>query len=142
MAAGESKRLRPLTDKKPKTLLPLGEKEILHHILEMCKKNNLKKFHLVTGHGDTEVKNFIDKYQEENPELEFNIIYNDEYNTKGNIYSMYKAREIFNEDFILINSDTIFHCEILQYLIDHDEKNVMVLDDHKKLSNEEMKIID
>ena len=27
MAAGESKRLRPLTDKKPKTLLPLGEKE-------------------------------------------------------------------------------------------------------------------
>lgn len=140
MAAGESKRLRPLTEEIPKTLLQLDESQILEHILNICKSLGLKDFHLVVGHGKDKVRDFISGYAEKNPELSFNLIHNAEYNTKGNIYSMYTGKHLFDEDFILINSDTIFHANILRNLLEHPEANVLAIDDYKELSDEEMKV--
>ena len=51
------------------------------------------------------------------------------------------ALQKINDDFILINSDTIFHSDILKNLLEHNEANVLAVDDLKKLSNEEMKVI-
>ncbi|MFH0818665.1 MAG: phosphocholine cytidylyltransferase family protein [Patescibacteria group bacterium] len=140
LTAGESKRLRPLTDKHPKSLLKISDKEILHHILDTCQACGLKKFSLLTGHGHEHVVAFSEKYKKNNPDVSIEIIYNNEYNSKGNIHSLYSAKPIFSNDFIIINSDTIFHKNILQALLDHPQKNVMAIDDFKKLSDEEMKV--
>ncbi len=141
MAAGSARRLMPLTEKVPKTLLNLGDKKIIHHIMDVCQSQGLKDFHLLTGHGHEHVKEAAEEYAAKHPEVDVNLIYNDEYSTKGNIYSMYVGQDIFDKDFILINSDTIFHPEILKALVEHPEDNVMVLDDYKSLSDEEMKVI-
>lgn len=141
MAAGTSQRLLPLTNTIPKTLLKLGEKTILQHILDMAVANGLRHFDIVTGHGHPAIEEFANEYQTTHPNVHINLIYNDVYLSTGNIVSMLRAEEVFDEDFILINSDTIFHADILKRLIETDHANAMIIDDVKELGEEEMKVL-
>jgi len=43
LAGGLGKRLRPLTNKKPKPMMPLGGKPILEHLMKWIKKNGIKE---------------------------------------------------------------------------------------------------
>lgn len=140
MAAGSSQRLRPLTETIPKTLLALGEKTMLAHILDQARAAGLHHFDIVTGHGHPAVEAFANEYQATHDDININIIYNDEYDSAGNIVSLQKAAEVFDEDFIIINSDTIFHGDILKRLVATDHPNAMIVDDTKELGEEEMKI--
>lgn len=140
LAAGAAKRLLPLTDDIPKTLLKIGEKMMLEHILEQAQKAGLYHFDIVTGHGHPAVDEFAQQYQKKHPEVNINLIYNDEYDTRGNVVSMHTAKEVFDENFIVINSDTIFHADILKKLVESKHANAMIVDDVKKLGEEEMKV--
>ena len=42
LAGGLGTRLRPLTNSKPKPMLPIGEKPILEHLVEWTKKGGIK----------------------------------------------------------------------------------------------------
>lgn len=161
LAAGISRRLLPLTNKIPKTLIKLEGQEILGHIFDWCKKCGIKKFNIVTGHGENYIKEFVKNYQKQliqnsntqqgvykfcqgkrvrQSDLKFNFIYNPKYKKWGNIYSMYAAKDIFSEDFILINSDVIFKKEILKKLLISPYQNALLIDDYKTLGDEEMKV--
>jgi choline kinase len=141
MAAGSSRRLHPLTKEIPKTLLKLGEVTILERILENCRAAGLTHIDLVTGHGHPAVEEFVARYHADHPEVDLNLIYNDQYDSAGNVVSFQYAKPIFDEDFILINSDTVFHADILKRLIESPHGNVMVVDDLKDLGEEEMKVL-
>ncbi len=54
MAGGFGKRLRPLTDKMPKPLLPMGDKPILEVILERCINAGFSNF-VVSTHYKAEM---------------------------------------------------------------------------------------
>ncbi len=140
MAAGTSQRLRPLTDHIPKTLLRIGEKTILEHILDSARAAGLTHFDIVTGHGHRAIEEFVTVYQQRHPTIHINLIYNDVYDSTGNVVSLSKAREVFDEDFIIINSDTIFHTDLLKKLTASDHANAMIVDDVKRLGAEEMKV--
>jgi len=42
LAGGLGTRLRPLTDKKPKPMLPLGKKPLLEYLIKWIRKNGVK----------------------------------------------------------------------------------------------------
>lgn len=140
MAAGTSNRLRPLTTHIPKTLLRLGEKTILEHILDTAYRAGLRHFDIVTGHGHRAVEEFACEYQKQHADVHLSLLYNDVYDSAGNVVSLATAKEVFDEDFIIINSDTIFHEDILKALITSEHTNAMMIDDVKKLGSEEMKV--
>ena len=50
LAGGLGTRLRPLTYKKPKPMLPLGGKPMLEHLIKWIKKNNVKEIVLCTSY--------------------------------------------------------------------------------------------
>lgn len=49
LAAGEGKRLRPLTDETPKCLLPINGQPLLYHWLIACEKHKITEV-LINGH--------------------------------------------------------------------------------------------
>lgn len=137
LAAGCSNRLKPLTEKIPKTLLALNENtKIIDCIIENCLQHNIRDFYIVTGHGHKELELHLKKY-----DLNFEFIHNPEYAHKGNVYSYYLGLQKIDDDYILINSDTIFHADILKNLLADAAQNALSIDDVKELSAEEMKII-
>jgi len=140
LAAGTSQRLRPLTTTIPKTLLLLGEKTLLEHILDATRSSGLLRVDIVTGHGHTAIEECSRDYTRRHPDMTIRLLYNDSYDSTGNIVSFAKAQEVFDEDFIIINSDTIFHKDLLKKLIDSPHANAMLVDDVKRLGAEEMKV--
>ena len=53
LAGGLGKRLRPLTNKKPKPMMPLGGKPILEHLMKWIKKNGIKEIVLCVSYLHT-----------------------------------------------------------------------------------------
>lgn len=140
-AAGESRRLRPLTNDFPKTLLPVGDKAILRLIIEACVANGLTDFHVLVGHGAQYVRDFCAQVAKDIPGTTFEFTEVPDYTTKGNIWSVFQAAPLLENDLILVNSDTLVHPDIIKSLLDSPEPHVLAVDDFKDLGEEEMKVI-
>jgi bifunctional UDP-N-acetylglucosamine pyrophosphorylase/glucosamine-1-phosphate N-acetyltransferase len=50
LAAGEGKRMRPLTSNRSKVMLPVAGKPILEHLINNLIKAGCRSFLLVTGY--------------------------------------------------------------------------------------------
>ena len=137
LAAGSGTRLRPLTNNIPKTLLKVGRATILDLTISILHKFNIDDIIVVTGHAADILKEHVRKHYNNNT-VRFRFIRNDKLDL-GNIYSFYMAREYMDTDFILLNSDVLFHPKILEYLLSYDV-SALAVDDHKILGGEEMKV--
>jgi mannose-1-phosphate guanylyltransferase len=62
LAAGLGTRLRPLTDKTPKCLVPVGGKPALHWWLETCRRLGVTDVLLNTHHLADQVRAFVKSY--------------------------------------------------------------------------------
>lgn len=59
LAAGLGTRLRPLTDKTPKCLVPVGGKPVLHWWLVLCERLGVREVLLNTHHLADQVREFV-----------------------------------------------------------------------------------
>ncbi len=119
LAAGKGTRLYPLTKKIPKCLVKYKGKSILDHQLAICKKNNLKKIYLISGYKSNKIniKNIIK-------------IKNDRYKSTNMLFSLFKAKKLFNgnDDIIISYGDIIYKKNILNKLINSNENVSTVVD--------------
>jgi bifunctional UDP-N-acetylglucosamine pyrophosphorylase/glucosamine-1-phosphate N-acetyltransferase len=56
LAAGEGRRMRPLTANRPKVMLPLANRPILEHLLVAAREAGISEFILVVGYREREVR--------------------------------------------------------------------------------------
>jgi len=133
LAAGIGRRLLPLTKNKPKALLEVGGKPLLYYQIEYIqKKMDLKDIYIVTGHCTKLIENFTPSCI---------IIENQRYENTNNIYSLWLMKDIIKEEFILLNSDVLFHEKFLDKIIESNFEDAIVVDDYRSLGEEEMKVI-
>ena len=59
LAAGMAKRLRPLTDTKPKCLLKVGERTLLERTVEAMAAASITEFVVVTGYRGNMIRDFL-----------------------------------------------------------------------------------
>ena len=137
LAAGSSTRLRPLTNNIPKTLLNIGKITIFDMAISSLKIFNIDDIIVVTGYAADILEGHVQR-EYNNDTIRFRFVRNDRLDL-GNIYSFYIAREYMDTDFILLNSDVLFHPDILEYLLAYDA-SALAVDDHKILGEEEMKV--
>lgn len=135
LAAGQGKRLRPLTEDTPKTLLDVGERAILEHILDALEATGYERVVVVTGFGNEQVKEHCRTHEA----LDVEFVHNERFATTNNIYSLWLAKEYATEGFTLINSDTIFPQTSLAEL-QGMEGSALLVDTEKELDEEEMQV--
>ncbi len=111
-AAGLGSRLRPITDKTPKPLVKINDKEILSFILDAFEKGGIKNVIICMGYKKETIKNFCRDYRK----LNFTFIENKKFNISNNLYSLYLAKNFLDDDLILIDGDTILHPRIVNEL--------------------------
>lgn len=134
LAAGRGRRLKPLTDDTPKTLLAVGEQPILGHIFEALAENGYRTVTMVLGYEAAQIRDYCEASAYD---FEFEYVYNDDFDTTNNIYSLWLAREHLLDGFTLINSDTVFPPSFLEALSATDGSR-LVVDRQKQLDDEEM----
>lgn len=105
LAAGTGSRLFPLTKNSPKCLSLVNEKSILERLVISLMKKGFKRLVIVTGYQEDCIKDFLGTIAG-NMTIEY--VYSALYKTTNNIYSLWMARNVINEPFILVESDLVF----------------------------------
>ena len=59
LAAGEGKRLRPLTDDKPKCLVKFNDKPIIDYIIDSVDKSSIDDIVIVDGYRRESLKHIL-----------------------------------------------------------------------------------
>lgn len=140
IAAGEGVRLRPYTNSTPKTLLKISSYTIFDRLVNALCNNGIEEIVVVIGHSKIKLLEHIDNITKNiGKDLEFRFVYNNKLDI-GNIYSLWLARDYMDKDFILCNSDVIFHPYILS-ILKTTNKISMAIDDMKELTEEDMKVL-
>jgi len=114
LAAGTGSRLFPLTQKSPKCLTLVNKTSILERLIKSLNQHGFKRLVIVTGHMENCIRNFL-KTRAGNIKIEY--VFSPLYKTTNNIYSLWMARELINEPFVLIESDLVFDPSLLTNML-------------------------
>lgn len=138
LAAGIASRLRPLTLHKPKCLLKIMDKSLLERTLDALILNGFQEFVIVTGYLKEMIEDFISLNY---PEISVEFIYNNEYASTNNIYSLWLTKNCVNgRDIMLLDSDILFDPAIIKTLLNSRHSDCLAMNTHE-LGDEEIKVI-
>ena len=137
LAAGMAKRLRPLTNDRPKCLLTIGGRTLLQRTVEALQSVGITELVVVTGYLRDMIEDYLDSHF---PEMNIRYIDNPDYATTNNIYSLWLSREaVRGKDFLLLDSDILFDPAIIRRVLE-SEGSSLALNRHP-LGEEEMKVV-
>ncbi len=142
LAAGMAKRLRPLTDTKPKCLLKVGERTLLERTVAAMAAAGISEFVVVTGYRAEMIKDFLDNLDELESlgKPRFTYLHNADFEHNNNIYSLWMAGEIVRgREFLLMDSDIL--CDPAAVLRIASEKEAALAVNRHELGEEEMKVV-
>lgn len=103
MAGGQGKRLRPLTNDTPKSLLKVKDKPILERLLKHLSCFGLTHLNISIGHLGDKIKDY---FGEGHP-YGVNINYLTEYEPSGSIGAVCRFSHWPYSDFLVINGDLL-----------------------------------
>ena len=141
LLAGVGSRLRPLTDKLPKSLIEVNGKAFLARSIESMVSNGIEDFVIVTGYKADLIQSF---FKENYPNLNITFINNDVYASTNNSYSLHLAQKAFSgeEGMYLLDGDILFDSKIVSKLKETpDDVNLLATRKSNDLGDEEMKVI-
>ena len=119
LAAGMGSRLMPLTAKKPKCMVELFGKPLLHRQIATLRAGGAEKIIVVGG------------YQSEQLEADFDeLVLNSAFDSTNMVATLFCALEHFtgNEDLIISYGDIIFEPRVLAAVLECDAQIVTAVD--------------
>lgn len=115
LAAGQGQRLRPLTHDRPKSMLPVAGRPLIHHLLENCATLGLRDFILVVGHGKERLQSYVGDGQA----LGLTVQYVEQPLQLGPGHALHQARpHLKGDEFLLLPADSWHHPRLLERLRD------------------------
>lgn len=105
LAAGMGRRIEPISKLKPKCLIEVGGSTLLERTISALENAGFKELIIVTGHLAQEVEEALNRM---NTSLSVSTVYNSDYATTNNIYSLWLGAKELECSFLLLESDLIF----------------------------------
>ena len=112
MAGGKGERLRPLTEKTPKPLLPVGEKAIIDHNVDRLISYGVTHISVTVNY----LKEQIEAHFKE-PRNGVQVITVREPNYLGTIGSIRFVRKFYNDTVLLMNSDVFTNIDYEDFFL-------------------------
>ena len=137
LAAGMAKRLRPLTDHKPKCLLKVGERTLLERTVDAMHQTGITEFVVVTGYCADQIRDFLTSHFSL---YTFHFIHNADYEHNNNIYSLWLAmKHVRGQEVLLMDSDILCDPAAVSAIATLPEAALAV--NRHELGEEEMKVV-
>ena len=137
MAAGMAKRLRPLTDDKPKCLLEVGGRTLLERTVCSMVDAGISELVIITGYFGDMVREFLTAHF---PNLTFHFLHNADYEHNNNIYSLWMSGKVVRgRDFLMMDSDILCDPAVVSRIASEKE-DALALNRHE-MGEEEMKVV-
>jgi L-glutamine-phosphate cytidylyltransferase len=117
LAAGEGKRLRPLTNSKPKCMVELFDKSLLQRNIELFRSCGIDDISIVTGYLSESISF---------PDVSY--FRNANFDTTNMIETLFCARDKLDDSVIISYADIIYEKKVLQLLINAKDEISIIFD--------------
>jgi choline kinase len=138
-----AKRLRPLTDTKPKCLLEVGGKTLLERTVRAMQQAGITEFVVVTGYRADQIREFLETGLSSSTSYtspRFTFLHNADYEHNNNIFSLWMSMEVVRgKDFLLMDSDIL--CDPAVVVRIAQEPTAALAGNRHELGEEEMKVV-
>lgn len=118
LAAGMGERLKPYTNSMPKCLVEVNGRPILDYTLKALEEQGIEKLVIVTGYKQSAIEEYISNSE---TGMAVKTVYNKEYASTNNIYSLWLAAPHIDEPFLLLESDILLDSESLAHFTEPDK---------------------
>jgi UDP-N-acetylglucosamine diphosphorylase/glucosamine-1-phosphate N-acetyltransferase len=113
LAAGEGSRMRPLTSKRPKVMLPVAGKPILEQIVFRAKQAGVDSFVFVVGYG----ADYVRRHFGDGSDLGVRIEYAVQDRQLGTGHALLAAEGLADDYFVVLNGDVLPDADSLKSMI-------------------------
>ncbi len=140
LSAGQGRRLAPLTESRPKCLVNLSGRSVLHWQLLHLREAGIAEVVVVTGFAaetvDAEVASL------DIPGLSVRTLFNPFYGLTDNLATCWLAKAEMAGPFLLLNGDTLFEPEIARRLLAAPPAPITLTIDRKpSYDSDDMKVL-
>ncbi len=131
MAGGEGTRLRPLTSNAPKPLLPLVNRPMMEHVINLLKKHGFEDIVVTVAYR----ANAIRTYFGDGSEFGVRISYAEEETPLGTAGSVRNAMAQLDDTFLVISGDVVTDMDLGAIVDFHRQKSALVTIGLKVMDN-------
>ncbi len=131
MAGGEGTRLRPLTSNAPKPMMPVANRPMMEHIIELLKRHGFDDIVVTVGFQ----ANAIRTYFGNGSEFGVRMAYATEETPLGTAGSVRNAMEELHEPFLVISGDVVTDIDLGSVVEFHREHRAMATIGLKAMEN-------
>lgn len=141
LAAGLGTRLAPITDRCPKSLVPVNGKPILLKQIENLHENGVTDITVISGYKSNVLESVVHTLY---PDIK--IVESVNYASTNNMYSAYLGiRSMFPDEknidaFVMMNADVFYDASVIASLMSNPYQNLIVVDIGRYIE-ESMKVV-
>lgn len=139
LSAGQGKRLLPLTADTPKCALLINGKTVLEWQIDELLHAGVDDIVVVTGFGTDKVEQLLARSYDPR---QVRTVFNPFYKLADNLATCWVVRGEMDQDFILLNGDTLFDSMVLKRLLKSEIQPITVTIDKKSgYDDDDMKVM-
>jgi glucose-1-phosphate thymidylyltransferase len=113
LAAGEGRRLEPLTDVRPKPMLPVANRPLLEHVVESVVAAGIDEIVFVVGYKRERIQSHFEDGDDWDVDIEYAI----QEKQLGTGHAVLQAEEGIEETFLVLNGDRVIDPSIVERMI-------------------------
>jgi mannose-1-phosphate guanylyltransferase/phosphomannomutase len=131
MAGGEGTRLRPLTSNQPKPMMPISNRPMMEHVVQLLKHHGFEDIVVTVAFQ----ANAIRTYFGDGSEFGVRMVYATEENPLGTAGSVRNAMDELTESFLVISGDVVTDIDLAAVVDFHREKKALATIGLKSMEN-------
>jgi len=136
LAAGKGARLNGTVGERPKCLLHVGDVTLVERQIETLRELGIEDVAVVVGCQADLVRQICGRGVE--------FVVNARFAETNSLYSLWLARPLLTDGFVVMNCDVLFHPQLLDDLLTSRHEDALLVsyqeDDAKPFGDEEMKV--
>jgi len=122
MAGGEGTRLRPLTANQPKPMLPMANRPMAEHVVNLLRRHGFEDIVVTVAF----LANHVRTYFGDGSEFGVRMVYATEETPLGTAGSVLNARDELDERFLVISGDVLTDIDLSELVAFHDKQGSKV----------------
>jgi mannose-1-phosphate guanylyltransferase/phosphomannomutase len=131
MAGGEGTRLRPLTSRQPKPMLPVTNRPMMEHVINLLKEHGITDIVVTVAF----LANVVRNYFGDGSEFGVKMAYATEETPLGTAGSVMNARDELNEPFLVISGDVLTDINLTELIAAHEKSGCIATIGLKAMEN-------
>lgn len=142
LSAGQGRRLLPLTESIPKCMLTVHDRPLIRWQIDALTQCGIEDITVVVGFGADQLESWLAGLPGLPGPQRVRTLYNPFFASSDNLVSCWVARAEMQEDFLLLNGDTLFEVAVLKKLLAAPPQPVTLAVDAKdRYDDDDMKVI-